>query len=204
MSSRYPIAAKPTKARKIQYRSRLESKYGVLFERLQWEFQYEPFDLPGWSPDFLLTGGEYGVLIEVKPSYLVDQRLFDKLTKATENLPFHVVILDENPFRKPDKFYESYVLFGLGAEYLARGEIGFFEEKGYSHTDFHPMLMKSVNDFSSLDYNHDGMMGVMISHQDRKQFLDRNHDHVSIETLQFMWRECGNETMFLKPKSSDE
>jgi hypothetical protein len=55
----------PTLYRHVWYRSRLEARWAAFFDRLGWGYQYEPFDLEGWIPDFLLPAG--GVLVEVKP-----------------------------------------------------------------------------------------------------------------------------------------
>lgn len=60
------IKAIPTNYNGIQFRSRLEAKWAVFFDLCGWQWQYEPFDMPGWIPDFILRG-HYNVLIEVKP-----------------------------------------------------------------------------------------------------------------------------------------
>jgi hypothetical protein len=67
----YTIAAIPTVYKGIKYRSRLEARWAAFFDLLGFEFEYEPFDLGVWSPDFLLKGsgdlGSLDVLVEVKP-----------------------------------------------------------------------------------------------------------------------------------------
>jgi hypothetical protein len=55
----------PTVYRGRQYRSRLEARWAAFFDLLGWSYEYEPFDLQGWIPDFLLTRAR--VLVEVKP-----------------------------------------------------------------------------------------------------------------------------------------
>jgi hypothetical protein len=60
------IAGIPTLYRGVQYRSRLEARWAAFFDLVGWPFQYEPFDLRGWIPDFVLTGGGE-ILVEVKP-----------------------------------------------------------------------------------------------------------------------------------------
>src|SRR4051812_23407737 len=57
----------PTCYRGVQYRSRLEAKWAAFFDLLGWPYQYEPFDLDGWVPDFVLLGKD-PVLVEVKPA----------------------------------------------------------------------------------------------------------------------------------------
>lgn len=57
----------PTIYRGVQYRSRLEAKWAAMFDLLGWEHQYEPFDLDGWIPDFLIAGRQSPILVEIKP-----------------------------------------------------------------------------------------------------------------------------------------
>jgi hypothetical protein len=71
----YTIKAHPTMFDGVQYRSRLEARWAAFFTLLKWEFQYEPFDLPDWVPDFRVVVshpdfGTYKVLAEVKPYYI--------------------------------------------------------------------------------------------------------------------------------------
>lgn len=56
----------PTMYRNRVYRSRLEARWAAMFDSLGWRYEYEPFDLAGWIPDFILLG-ERNVLVEVKP-----------------------------------------------------------------------------------------------------------------------------------------
>lgn len=72
----------PTVYRGVQYRSRLEARWAAFFTLMGWRFQYEPFDLKGWIPDFALMGGPETVLVEVKP---VDTFPEDVGTKVTSS-----------------------------------------------------------------------------------------------------------------------
>lgn len=57
----------PTLYNGIQFRSRLEAKWAAFFDFLGWKYEYEPFDLDGWIPDFLIKGKPRDILVEVKP-----------------------------------------------------------------------------------------------------------------------------------------
>jgi hypothetical protein len=59
----YPI---PTVYGGHQFRSRLEAKWAAMFDGLGWSWEYEPFDYPGYLPDFLIRG-DNSVLVEVRP-----------------------------------------------------------------------------------------------------------------------------------------
>lgn len=61
---KYTIKSKPTEYNSRIYRSRLEARWAAYFDLAKIEFEYEPFDLEGWSPDFLINGN---TLVEVKP-----------------------------------------------------------------------------------------------------------------------------------------
>lgn len=67
MTSPPSIPAIPTKYRGIQFRSRLEARWAAMFDNLGWRYEYEPMDLGGWIPDFILYGKGAEVLVEVKP-----------------------------------------------------------------------------------------------------------------------------------------
>lgn len=62
MSYSYPT----TGDKGILYRSRLEAKWSHIFNRIGWKYSYEPFDLKGYIPDFLVDDGITNFLIEIK------------------------------------------------------------------------------------------------------------------------------------------
>jgi hypothetical protein len=76
------IASIPTEYAGVNFRSRLEARWAAFFDLNGWEWQYEPVDLNGWMPDFLvrtelgrrtlmngcvMLGGTADVYAEVKP-----------------------------------------------------------------------------------------------------------------------------------------
>jgi hypothetical protein len=48
------------------YRSQLETKWAHVFDAFGWSWEYEPFALSGYIPDFILTFPDRQVLVEVK------------------------------------------------------------------------------------------------------------------------------------------
>ena len=52
---KYDIRAKPTTYNGRLFRSRLEARWAAYFDLLGWAWEYEPFDLNGWSPDFAIS-----------------------------------------------------------------------------------------------------------------------------------------------------
>lgn len=58
----------PTRFKGVNFRSRLEAKWAHVFDLLGWDWLYEPIDLEGWVPDFLIRcRGKRDLLIDIKP-----------------------------------------------------------------------------------------------------------------------------------------
>lgn len=72
-----------------RYRSQLEARWAQFFRYAGWRFEYEPFQLVGWVPDFLLMG-ESAVLVEIKPTHVFPYFIQDKIE---ESLPPHDVLV---------------------------------------------------------------------------------------------------------------
>lgn len=57
----------PTTYRGTRFRSRIEARWAAFFDALKWPWTYEPIDLAGYIPDFLLGFDAAPLLVEVKP-----------------------------------------------------------------------------------------------------------------------------------------
>jgi hypothetical protein len=129
-------AAIPTVYNGIQMRSRLEAKWAFVFDALGLKWSYEPIDLNGWIPDFIVDDmplepcgnlkPEFQerrckpFLIEIKPLGVRDEHwlrapidVTEKIESALgtpnsdrgdstwikffDDLPYHPVLLGENP-----------------------------------------------------------------------------------------------------------
>jgi hypothetical protein len=55
----------PTVFAGVQFRSRLEARWAAFFELLKWPWDYEPIDLAGYIPDFLIRA-PVPFIVEVK------------------------------------------------------------------------------------------------------------------------------------------
>lgn len=60
------IPAIPTMYNGLQFRSRLEATWACMLDKLGWDWDYEPIDLNGYIPDFILKFS-MPLLVEVKP-----------------------------------------------------------------------------------------------------------------------------------------
>lgn len=81
----YTIKARPTKYRGIEFRSRLEATWAAMFDQLHWKWDYEPIDLNGWVPDFVIRGEYRELLVEVKPTIDMLPDAIDKALAAAPN-----------------------------------------------------------------------------------------------------------------------
>lgn len=60
----------PTTFEGVNFRSRLEARWAAMFDLLGWRWTYEPIDLAGYIPDFVVHLAE-PTLVEVKPAMSV-------------------------------------------------------------------------------------------------------------------------------------
>ncbi|MDX0007811.1 hypothetical protein GOB40_13820 [Sinorhizobium meliloti] len=90
--TQYTIKAIPTTYNHVQFRSRLEARWAAFFDLCGWRWDYEPFDLDGWAPDFLIRTNVGPVLCEVKPNDIVTfmERQVERYenSEKTEPWPF--------------------------------------------------------------------------------------------------------------------
>lgn len=103
---KYDIKAHPTMYNGVQYRSRLEARWAAFFDLIGWKHEYEPIDLPGWSPDFLLKGCRH-VLVEIKPVYQFPYDVALKIDSASpeDRSPFECLIIGNAPFSNAGSTY---------------------------------------------------------------------------------------------------
>lgn len=76
----YNIKAIPTSYAGVNFRSRLEARWAVFFDAMNWRWAYEPLDFGGWIPDFILHGARERILVEVKPLFEPDEALFAEIS----------------------------------------------------------------------------------------------------------------------------
>lgn len=81
------IPSIPTTYQGVRYRSRLEARWAAMFDRMGWEHAYEPIDLAGYIPDFIVYRGcSLGnVLIECKPFITADASVVEHCNKIARS-----------------------------------------------------------------------------------------------------------------------
>jgi hypothetical protein len=111
-------------------RSRLEARWAAFFDLARWRYEYEPFDLPGWIPDFAIIGDDETVLVEVKPVFEFPKDTAEKIHQAAEagGVRHPILILGAAlpGHRSP-----------LGDTCSCSGHIGWIQQRDYWNDDWH-------------------------------------------------------------------
>lgn len=190
---KYDIEAKPTFYKGIQFRSRLEAKWAAFFDYFGWEWQYEPFDLNGWSPDFLLKL-PYGtltnidnVLVEVKPSALINIELQARMYNALGELPYTLLILSESAIEYIGGTMPMFT--GLMPLTLYRSFTFTYKDKKYNEFSA-TMICGRVNE-----------SGYSIIPSDNPEWGEKHWYFVDEKQIEAVWNKASNQVMFLKPKN---
>lgn len=116
-----------------------------MFDLLVWKYEYEPYDLNGWIPDFcILEHSE--ILVEVKPNSRLEELDIEKLGRAiagTEKEGREILLFGSTIFERTEAF--DHPAIGWLGEYDAgyktkywfayavlnrHGRWGFFHEYG--------------------------------------------------------------------------
>jgi hypothetical protein len=70
----------PTRYKGINMRSRLEARWAAMFDLWGWRWEYEPLELHGYVPDFLVHL-DTPLLVEVKPAVARDASVEETIRK---------------------------------------------------------------------------------------------------------------------------
>lgn len=100
MAKKKTIAAKPTKAYGITFRSKLEAQWAVFLQNHfmcgTWEYEPLKYTHPqkGWdyTPDFWITSGGFQHFLEIKPEPPTEEYMAVLMEFATHILPHELII----------------------------------------------------------------------------------------------------------------
>ena len=103
------------------FRSRLEAKWACFFDLVGWEWEYEPMDLNGWIPDFLING-HTKLLCDVKPTQVFVPAVAQKMENAVKGSGFEceLIIIAMAPFKPTEP-----------NDCLGDWAIGWLQQKGW-------------------------------------------------------------------------
>ena len=118
----------PTEHRHTRFRSRLEARWAAFFDAIGWRWEYEPFDVEGYVPDFAILG-KRPLLVEVKPALTVDE-LREHLPKV-ERAGRDTLIVGATPVLTPSPLdaldapgagWSGYPIAGLLVQWIDLGQ----------------------------------------------------------------------------------
>ena len=179
---KYNIKAIPQMYADVQFRSRLEATWAAFFDARGWKWEYEPFDLDGWIPDFKLCGDKGDLLVEVKPTDFRDEKflreLGRKIAKATTE---EVLILGERPCYDVESFGVTEGVIGT--------LICFDTDCPTVRCIFDPAILNKDMDIS-------GYLGSYVRRL--SCFYDGNNDPVEQRFVDTAWKIAKNKTQWEK------
>lgn len=175
-----------------------------MFDKIGWKAEYEPSEINGYNPDFTINANSKDyptstIIVEIKPSVMIDEAFTQSVLKKYYDVPAHILILNDSPFYT---YSYDYISIGVGSqwygidkrtapEYWYEEDIFGVWKPNEPRSPMGHLIMKSINDFGSLDMLFDGMV---FGDVERKRFItERNSEFTS---LLRMWNEAGNDVMF--------
>lgn len=153
---------KPTHHNGIDFRSKLEAQWACFFEYTGWEYNYEPFEINGRLPDFIIKCKNKNyptikqLIVEVKPEIFCTEDYMKSVQDSYIDYPAHLLFLTENPFTSAG--WGPNIMIGMGREW-------YYDKPSWLSEIF----MKDHNDISSQDAMWDGWIYGEI---ERKTFVE--------------------------------
>jgi hypothetical protein len=87
------ITAIPTMYLGTKFRSRLEARWAAFFDLVGWRWEYEPVDLCGWVPDFVLIGANgTPCYVEIKPIFEPHLPTMHKMVEAAPDVAYMMLL----------------------------------------------------------------------------------------------------------------
>lgn len=206
----YNIKAIPTTYSGVNFRSRLEARWAAFFDSCGWEWDYEPFDLEGWAPDFMLKG-KTRALVEVKPidftgndktdiltARSVASKVFDH-TKRFELKDWSGESLEE--YERVERYNSK--IQRCDYEVLVIGN-GPFQSNVYSEWSLGVLaLSDGGTDTADLFYGRSYHLDYAGRYGSYKYRMGGEHEgdhhlrYISGDEPQEMWRTAGNESQWI-------
>ena len=108
----------PTEYAGLRFRSRLEAQWAHFFDNIGWPWQYEPIDLDGYIPDFVLPFPAGPLLVEVKGAFYVPELVPHAEKIERSGWKHEAIIVGSSPLMVAERDYWDFPLLGwLGERY---------------------------------------------------------------------------------------
>jgi hypothetical protein len=163
-------------------RSRLEARWAAFFDLVNWEWDYEPIDLNGYIPDFILHLKE-PILAEIKPALTLDE------------LRQHRVKIDKSGWGKEvlllgSRFFDT---CGFCPEIGLLKQVSNAWGSGWSMADFYFCLACKNYSFLSCEFDQSCRVCGRHYKDERGYYLTP----VLPEHLKEMWNAAGSAVQYL-------
>lgn len=179
----------PTLYNGTQFRSRLEAKWAAFFDMCGWHWEYEPFDLDGWIPDFELIGKE-NLLVEVKPYTRLDEfdtAKYERACAGTTRAETEILLLGSKLETIFDDRPNYPVIIGWLGEFMPDGTRNFAMANLVCVHRYPPSNVDICHDEQSFRYRLTG-------------FYDGGPYHFPAGIALEWWREAGNRVQWRAPR----
>jgi hypothetical protein len=129
------IANIPTIYKGVQFRSRLEAKWAAFFDLLGWRWHYEPLDLDGWIPDFLIEPFNGFYCSQCRNRYGNDDNVVSciRCNGNPDSIPKKRVLVEVKPIVQRDEAITQKIERALGTS-VAKAVL-------YDNLDFDALLV---------------------------------------------------------------
>jgi len=189
-------AAIPTFYGGVQFRSRLEARYACFFDLLGWVWDYEPIDLNGYIPDFILRF-ERPLLVEVKSALHPEQHRPPNLTFRSCPGLVGTWIVGATIGLGPDA--DTGTLFASGGWGWRPAQLEFV-----SAAETHPDRCTNKGDHWS-PHSVEGRWGCLVHEDCGTKIYGSLWRHPDKQTdLKRMWLEAGNRVQWKAPISDEQ
>lgn len=177
-----------------RYRSQTEAKWACMFDSLGWKYEYEPYELNGWIPDFILLG-DSEILVDLKP-YITFQEWEEEqipkimnAIKGTGKYGREILLLGSTIFEKTEYFNAPSIGW--------LGEFGKYLENDETFKSSYTWGNAVLNNNKGFGFFHDTMW-----YKDRITGEYDGDHHIQTPTYDVvlkLWNEAGNQVQWKKP-----
>ena len=186
MATKYNIPAKTTVYKGRIYRSRLEAKWQAMFDLLGWAAEYEPSQINGYNPDFIIpcSSDAYdcnAIIVEVKPLIFITDEYKKQTYNKYNNINCHLIIVSDTPFGE-SRWNRGWVSLGIGYQCDAKEELYDLTMKGaYPTYDIGSDYMSFDGMIKGEVYRKDFILFNSLEHTRLLEIWNRAHNLVMFE-----------------------
>ncbi|MFW9881382.1 MAG: hypothetical protein ACFFG0_50605 [Candidatus Thorarchaeota archaeon] len=192
----------PTEYNGIKFRSKLEAQWAAFFDLLGWKYEYEPYALNGWIPDFIIYGKESNsrktkeILVEVKPFSKLEEfkETVEKIRKSMlNNDKREILLLGNTIFESKEKniFDDSSTSCSIG--WLV--ERTWYDNDNFNVNSFDECILNYYNEKFGFFHVTDSYQDRITGLHDGDHFL-RRPDYTEVKKV--LWNRAKNMVQWKK------